>query len=162
MKSFTDYMEWEKYHRHPRYRFWHWMMAIKAFPQIHVRSVQKQTFNLKLTFNSASISAEVLPAAHMRNTKPNFSLYRALHSESSCTGQVDILIQRQTSRFKSSKWKHLPCPPMEWWYTKTSIWFVCFHKMYHEEEGTDYKNVKTEVATNSFCPQVTTTKNPKM
>ena len=41
-------------------------------------------YKFKFTFSSASISSVLLPAAQMRNTNPNFSLYRAFHSDSSC------------------------------------------------------------------------------
>jgi hypothetical protein len=55
-----------------------YLLKVIVFLQNHV---------LYVTFNSASISAELLPDAHIRNTKPNFCLYRAFHSDSSCTGQ---------------------------------------------------------------------------
>jgi len=71
-------------------------------------------YKFKFTFSSASISSVLLPAAQMRNTNPNFSLYRAFHSDSSC--KIDHM---QMTKLHSSTvniavetflWPHVCCP----------------------------------------------------
>lgn len=89
--------------------------SIKTYTKTH----PAQNNRTNLTFNSARISGVPLPDAHIRNTNPNFSLYRAFHSTNSCPKKNQLHVafaklQIQKSKKKNASKNQLKKGPEQW------------------------------------------------